>query len=163
MKSTIWAGPLFTPHSRGTAPIRCWRMFLKEKVVCAAPLLASRERSNTLGLGAWGLGPPVGEVLAGGVCRKGRAAPCRNHLALWAQEHHVGMPSTSKCEERASYLFSSNVSDGIPFTLRLLHALKPVANGSASHLLVVGRKCRLVAVSESRHKGRSSSKTIWCM
>jgi len=67
------------------------------------------------------------------------------------------MLSSSSVEESASYLFSSNVSDGIPFTLRLLHALKPVENGSASHLLVVGRKCRLVAVSESRHKfGRSS-------
>jgi hypothetical protein len=32
---------------------------------------------------AWGLGLPVGESFAIGVCRQGRAAPCRNQLALW--------------------------------------------------------------------------------
>jgi hypothetical protein len=32
---------------------------------------------------AWGLEPPVGESFVIGVCRQGRAAPCRNQLALW--------------------------------------------------------------------------------
>jgi hypothetical protein len=46
---------------------------------CLHATLSTHSRTHL----AWGLGPTVGEVFALGVCRQGRAAPCRNQLALW--------------------------------------------------------------------------------